>query len=96
MLFTDSKVGSRYGRKTGSRSALKAAAASRSEGLASVDNRRGTKKQMRAQPSEEDANTYGDNETAVLHLFLRRMTESSAKPWNIWIPSHLKRHDRSI
>jgi len=32
----------------------------------------------------------------VLHLFLRRMTESSAKPWNIWIPSHLKRHDRSI
>jgi hypothetical protein len=64
MSFTESKVGSGYGRKTGSRSALKAAAASRLEGLVSVDNRRGTKKQKRASPNEDDANTYGDDETA--------------------------------
>ncbi len=64
MSFTESKVGSGYGRKTGSRSALKAAAASRSEGLVSVHNRRGTKKQKRALPNEDDANTYCDDETA--------------------------------
>ncbi len=34
------------------------------EGLVSVDNRRGTKKQKRASPNKDDANTYGDDETA--------------------------------
>jgi hypothetical protein len=64
MSFTESKVGSGYGRKTSSRRVLKAAAASRLEGLVSVDNRCGTKKQKRASPDEDDANTCSDDETA--------------------------------
>jgi hypothetical protein len=53
MSFTESKVGTSYGRKTGSRSALKAAAALRSDGIP-VDNRRGTKKQKRGLPTNDD------------------------------------------
>ncbi|KAI2495413.1 hypothetical protein MHU86_19088 [Fragilaria crotonensis] len=67
MAFTESKVGTSYGRKTGSRKAMKEAAAVSS---IPIDSRRG-KKQKRGNPkddNEDDAIIVGgadDDNTAV-------------------------------
>jgi hypothetical protein len=70
LQFTDTKVGTGYGRNTGSRRALKDAALLQRDVDSNLDNRRGRtiKKQKRGLPKDDNEDTttsFGDDDTAT-------------------------------